>query len=282
MATAAASFSSNTQSFHPHFTYKLGQSLYIPLTSRCNSRTLPELRGDNFLLPPSVVAALCRVRDVESSTNQWAGWCAYLDTQETYQKLPPSLDYIEKLAEKEHRQPSIQDLFHEIQTQYLSSEAISSFVFSGEGEPLLRFDDMIVLSNQIRDMISMGKKETSEKTIPPSIRLTTNGLVAGQESTTTILQQCIENGISQISVALLTADPDQYEEIMQPLLPSSATMRARDTVCQFIQEATSIGRDGLDVEVTAIDRDDINKKQLEVLVESLGVTEKIRWRPYFP
>ena len=52
------------------FLYRLGNSLYVPLTSRCNSRTLPQTRGENFALPLSVVAALRRVRSVEEFQQQ--------------------------------------------------------------------------------------------------------------------------------------------------------------------------------------------------------------------
>ena len=54
-----------------YITYSLGNDLYVPLTSRCNTVTLPETRGPNFLLPASVAASLCRVRDLEHGTQQW-------------------------------------------------------------------------------------------------------------------------------------------------------------------------------------------------------------------
>jgi hypothetical protein len=50
------------------FTYQLGTSLYIPLTSKCNSKTLPQTRGGKkFLktLPKDVLCSLILVRVME-------------------------------------------------------------------------------------------------------------------------------------------------------------------------------------------------------------------------
>ena len=47
------------------YTYTLGRSLYVPLTSRCNSIPLPQTRGPRFLLPREVAEALVRVRHAE-------------------------------------------------------------------------------------------------------------------------------------------------------------------------------------------------------------------------
>ena len=54
------------------FTYQLGKSVYIPLTSQCNSKTLPETRGGTaFLrsLPLDVIKSLIFVRVVECVTS---------------------------------------------------------------------------------------------------------------------------------------------------------------------------------------------------------------------
>jgi len=47
------------------FTYTLGRSLYVPLTSKCNSISLPQTRGTGFLLPKNVAIPLINVRDAE-------------------------------------------------------------------------------------------------------------------------------------------------------------------------------------------------------------------------
>ena len=47
------------------YTYTLGRSLYVPLTSRCNSIPLPSTRGPGFTLPRLVAESLVNVRNVE-------------------------------------------------------------------------------------------------------------------------------------------------------------------------------------------------------------------------
>ena len=44
------------------YTYKLGRSLYIPLTSKCNSIPLPVSRGPNFILGKDVINVLLSFR----------------------------------------------------------------------------------------------------------------------------------------------------------------------------------------------------------------------------
>ena len=44
------------------YTYRLGRSLYIPLTSKCNSIPLPVSRGPNFILGKDVIDVLLSFR----------------------------------------------------------------------------------------------------------------------------------------------------------------------------------------------------------------------------
>jgi hypothetical protein len=104
----------------------------------------------------------------------------------------------------------------------------------------------------------------------------------------------------------MTGDSNQYQALVQPMvwIPSPTTTKmmmtkededgksslttmatssrttAHDLVCHFIQRAAEM--DGLEVEVTAVDRNDVDKAKLEALVQSLGVHTPVRWRPYFP
>jgi hypothetical protein len=299
-----------------YFTYSLGKDLHVPLTSRCNSQTLPQLRGDGFTLPVHVVAALCRVRDVERAATasaaapsppRWAGWCAYLDTQEGNQKLPPPDPAVAVLPplsfEGAERAPKTDDLFYEIQQQVHQQSSnlksknnveIQSIVLSGEGEPTLRWDDMIVLAKRVHEMVA-----TTTTTHPDlSIRLITNGLLGDVQTPRgdgsgkvvidlpSMVQSIVDSGISRVSVGLITADPQQYKEIVQPVMAGDDESvgrtfdNAHDIVCRFIEEAVRV--EGLEVETTAVARDDVDKARTEELSQSLGVVTPVRWRPYFP
>lgn len=252
-----------TQPLASCFTYTLGKNLYVPLTSRSNARTLPETRGPNFLLGAEVVAALCRVRDEEHGKQQWAPWCMYLDTQETKQKLPPPLETIVTLPEcSGERLPRVQDLTSQVLEALKRRSDTESIVLSGEGEPTMRFNDMIKLVHDLH--------ASSEVALPP-IRLTTNGLV---DSPDVVVPQIMNCGIVSISVALMTADPEQYDDLMAP-----AETGGHDKVCSLIKRAVNCG---LEVETTAVDRPEIDKHQVEMLSQGLKVSGPVRWRPYFP
>mmetsp|Transcript_55266 Transcript_55266/g.63779 ORF Transcript_55266/g.63779 Transcript_55266/m.63779 type:complete len:378 (+) Transcript_55266:158-1291(+) len=347
MATAAATAAWTTTSNQLYFTYRLGKSIYVPLTCRCNSRTLPQLRGDSFTLPVSVVEALRRVRDIEmagTSTIQEEEnlWQRYKNDDESIinnkhiivpQKLPPpppleavaSLPALLKLPRYNQREPTIDDLYEEIQQQLIPQqqqqqqqsrdeertptttiEIINSIVLSGEGEPTLRFDDMIELVRRIKSSF------TETKMSPVHIRLTTNGLVQREITATnnnnnsnntnicSAARRLKDSGISHISISLMTWDAKQYNDLVRPVLPltttttttnnldnddttttnNHTTSKAFDIMCDFIRDAVQV--DGLEVETTAVERSDVDKVKTEIFSKSLGVSKPIRWRPYFP
>jgi organic radical activating enzyme len=247
-----------TRAVLPHYyTYSLGRSLHVPLTSRCNSHTLPQLRGPGFVLPPDVVGSLLRFRDLELDSQAWAPWCAWLDTQEAPQFLPDPLEPVERI---EH-QKSIQDaLEEEIQALLVLDQDYHDDVqwdvlqFGGEGEPLL---NPIALKNLTK---------TFSAHIPIQVR--TNGLVTDCSPL-----QLLEWGVSSVSVTLLTHNPIQHESLLQPLVP-----HGHDQVCRFLQQSVECG---LQVQVTAVDRPHVDKIQTQALATRLGVEGNIRWRPYF-
>lgn len=192
----------------------------------------------------------------------------YLDTQKTNQKLPKALEPIESLEfsnetttnnkNDDGRLPTIETLTAEIEQQVASGK-FESIAFSGEGEPTLRLRALCNIAEGIS-----GK-------LP--VRVTTNGLVT-TENTADLLKS---SGVSSLSVALMTHDPEQYDKIMYPIFSHST--RSHDVVCKFIQTAVSIG---LEVEATAVERQDVDKARTQDLADRLGVTGPVRWRPYFP
>ncbi|KAL7523573.1 hypothetical protein ACHAXR_001084, partial [Thalassiosira sp. AJA248-18] len=62
----AATTAASTATAICKYTYTLGRSLYVPITSRCNSIPLPSTRGPEFVLPRSVAESLIRVRNAEA------------------------------------------------------------------------------------------------------------------------------------------------------------------------------------------------------------------------
>lgn len=310
-------------------TYSLGRSLYLPLTCRCNSATLPQTRGPGFVLPDDVVDALSEVRRLEgfgrtgvhepgggadSATNESAGGKRPLP--------PPSWPMVDVLpdpqaaldddansgrcgapvksseVDDDGRAPTVQSLVAETLTLLeRERQRYDSVVIAGEGEPTLRLGALLSVVRGLRSRPDI---------CPPSIRVTTNGLcgfpasansvhnqggeIACSTSTpTSVACRMREAGVTGVSVALMTARPERYVELMRPfLLPSFSTAggggvnvedSAHGVVLDFVRDAID---QGLDVEVTGVDLPGLDKAEAEALAAELGVVTPFRWRPYFP
>ncbi|KAL3782247.1 hypothetical protein HJC23_000310 [Cyclotella cryptica] len=202
--------------------------------------------------------------------------------------------------------PSISTLIDEVISRLDSdsydntppSPSFDQVVIAGEGEPTLRMDALLAVSRQIQS----HRKERSEAPLP--IRVITNGLVYTVPNfgyspynskrngpfplhRHVVLRDMMEAGISRISVALNTANRHEYDVLMEPCCYSSGrTMpgTAHDMVCEFILEAAKVG---MEVEITGIDRPDVDKVETDRLARLLlsvadkSKRSKVRWRKYF-
>ena len=292
-----------------YYTYQLSNSksntLYIPLTSYCNTVTLPQTRGPKFVLPSEVVASLCRVRDAEQASagakKQWEFWCRWLDQQEGFQTLPapaPASHVVslpnDDIDNDEHRPPSVTDLLAEVETFLHQQQQTTMIVVGGEGEPTLRWRALICLLEQLGPLLSTKNPTPSDNSTSRTIRIHTNGLLLGgnQDASHHLVDQllaaaaCAPNSESNIpiefSVPLMTHDPDQYDQLMQPLLleidDDSSRGRPHERVQTFLRAAAA---SRLTVDVTAVARPDVDRNRTEAFVKSLGVTTGVRWRSYF-
>jgi wyosine [tRNA(Phe)-imidazoG37] synthetase (radical SAM superfamily) len=267
------------------FCYPLGNSLYIPLTSRCNSVSLPETRGPNFKLPAYVVSSLCKVRDSDSLISdkvaRWAPWCNWLDCQEEESKhpLPKRNDVNAPVedVESSRMQAFVKEVMGEITSDIKKWDAL---VIAGEGEPTLVLDsliDIICTIDETRQRISEERK--------PHLRLVTNGLL-DTESVDRLLT-AIRNTqpsshhskLDSVSVALMASDVDEYDNLMLPQISHwSGNKRAYDIVQDFIR---SFLKEGIAVEATAVARTEVDKQKVEKVALDLGIKAPVRWRPYF-
>ena len=84
----------------------------------------------------------------------------------------------------------------------------------------------------------------------------------------------------ELSIPLMTHDPDQYDQLMQPLVHvnDSANSRPHERVVRALIRAIAAG---VVVDVTAVDRPDVDRIRTEALAESLGVTTGVRWRRWY-
>ena len=280
----------------PWYTYSLGRTLYVPITCRSNSRTLPETRGPGFTLPSHVVASLCRFRDLECQNQTWSHWCNWLDWQDTQQHLPEPVPMVTSLTASSSDviyNEAIEELLKaeiEMQLQKTTNNQqdnidhdsyYTDLKFGGEGEPILNLKLLESLSRTFRDQI-------------PTIIVMTNGLMptlsppTTETTTTDSSSLCIpsalkEWGVSGVSVAFPTHDPIQYNILMKATSTNEDTTKENDNaherLCSFIRSALACN---LQVELTAVDRPDVNKVKTQEFATKLGVPTEVRWRPYFP
>lgn len=257
-------------------TYTLGKSLYVPLTSRSNSYTLPQTRGPNFLLPSSVVSSLLNVRNIEStdpsSCNEFGSG---IEEDEPVLLPPPTLPMVPScpFRNDELLSPSADLLLNEIRG-YLNADGAKSIVFAGEGEPTLRLETLMIMSKTIRNDFGSAHDLT--------MRIVTNGLVLSHlEERKLVLGNLKKNGVNELSVALMTSCNEQYNDLMKPTsnqLGSKVHPNSHAKICQMIQDAVELG---LMIECTGVDHHVVDKELAENLAHELGASA-FRWRPYFP
>lgn len=290
------------------FTYTLGKSLYIPLTSKCNSLTLPQTRGVNFVLPNSVIASLLNVRQAEiQQSDDVSNFNVYSQIQlEGKSRLPPKntsswKDGIDQYytndsvggTSSNHETsipvldiPSTNALFQEVKHHLeLRMDEIDSIVFAGEGEPTLRLEALESLASQINYFMKECKTKEMDNTqrIKP-MRIVTNGLVLCKHpEREQVLCRLFSFGIQTLSIALMTSSPQQYDTLMQPFGFNGFSFSHGDThvhslLCELVQDAVRLG---FNVELTGVDHDYIDKGLANDLAVELGASS-FRFRPYFP
>mmetsp|Transcript_11394 Transcript_11394/g.22586 ORF Transcript_11394/g.22586 Transcript_11394/m.22586 type:complete len:238 (-) Transcript_11394:273-986(-) len=229
------------------YTYILGNSVYVPLTSYSNTVTLPATRGPKFVLPPEVVGCLDAVRTDE-------GRRPYGSTADPGGRVsgPPTETLVREL---------------DARTVGNGGAVPPDVVLAGEGEPLLRF----------RALLDVAAAASSRGSC---VRVVTNGLVPAGGPIADAVAAMRAAGVGGVTVALVAAGAERYGAIMRPAGLEAAV--AHGAVCDFVVAAVGCG---MDVEVAGVNFCGTDwpseREAVENLAASLGVT-KVRWRPYFP
>ena len=112
--------SATTASALHHYTYALGRSLYVPVTSRCNAVPLPATRGPGFALPRRVAAALLRVRDAECHRGRGEGAAA--DAAGVDLDAWDLLEEHERVLYPAYTQPLVRGLYRHLGDDALSEQ----------------------------------------------------------------------------------------------------------------------------------------------------------------
>ena len=176
--------------------------------------------------------------------------------------------------------------------------SIQSIVIAGEGEPLQRLPSILRLLGELKNdkegimttrtttTTTTGTTTTAMKKMmmkSKSIRLVTSGVMP-IEISSDVVAQLVEAGLETISVALQTHDPIEYNTtcLVQKChgsSSSSSSSSAHDQVCAFVRACV---QEGLHTETTAVERPTVDRIATETLSQALGVSNPIRWRPYYP
>ena len=148
-------------------------------------------------------------------------------------------------------------------------EKPSELCFAGVGEPLIRLRALEeaagLIQQQQPDML---------------MRINTNGLVPQSEAAA-IAKRLHNCGIRAASVAIATADAEQYAELMKPdairLTPAFTLPLGHEQVTGFIAACVAAG---MSVECNAVARPEVDIEAAGALATSLGASFRERsWHP---
>jgi molybdenum cofactor biosynthesis enzyme MoaA len=217
--------------------------------------------------------------------------------EEEFEMAGDDADYrdSERQLRRSRRRPTADELWEEILPRIQQDPSVQ-VVFAGEGEPLLRLPTLL-------DLVRRVRKETDGQS---TIRVTTNGLLPEAPSSSLSVverdeqamgavamaeiaaaRRLAEAGVQCLSVALMTSDPDQYDEIMRPVVRidnDGDPRRAHERACDMIRAGI---KTGLQVEITAVEGPGVSKSALERFASSMfsgtahAAAVPVRWRTYF-
>eukprot|EP01031_Cornospumella_fuschlensis_P042163 gene42163-51487_t len=143
----------------------------------------------------------------------------------------------------------------------VTSMGSDEITFQGIGEPLLR-----------RDVVMEAAQLIKESRHGAQLRLRTNGLIPESESFT-LATSLKASGIKFVTVSLMTDNPKQYLELMQP-----KNDLGFGEVCNFVMACVE---SGLAVGCTAVKRPDVKMSSVRALAQSLGA-QSFREYSYHP
>jgi len=184
MASAAASSHSTASILR--FTYQLGRSLYIPLTSRCNSIPLPITRGPGFVLNSDVVDVLRNVRQVEHYGGTTTSW---MNNATTANDEDPT---IYKVGLPEYDLPLVNTLYNYNNENKESTSSSSSTSSRNNNDS----------GNQHNNVKNTQRVHIQEDSIQPSIAMLVDQVASHLEDDLNLHEVCIA-GEGEVSVVFV-------------------------------------------------------------------------------
>ncbi|CAM9327146.1 unnamed protein product [Choristocarpus tenellus] len=225
--------------------------------------------------------------------------------------MPPSFSRLIPEGRDPCTQEIMESLIFELSWRAGTPKQPKEIVFAGLGEPMLRWETVKEVVTELRehhpDLLLLpsppspvGHSTLDSTSLSIPIRLVTNGLgppamMAAEDTIKTktgrnssnrdystlllppeVLAEDIHDLFDSVSVAINTADPKQYEKLMQPTLTGLVSKDAHGRVCAII---ASCAARGLATECTVVSREDVDLEAVQELASRFGAS--FRGRPYF-
>lgn len=151
-------------------------------------------------------------------------------------------------------EPSTADILKQV-TSLLAKKQWKEIVFCGFGEPLIRLDTVLDVTEQLK----------TASTVP--IRINTNGQAYLVNKDRNVINELKEAGVDRLSVSLNAPNKETYNSVCKPKLEN-----AFDSVLEFISKTKT----NIDTEITTVTIPEVNTSEMEALAKNLRVKLRIR------
>ena len=220
-------------SFRPGIAYVL-DSLYLAPTARSPAKnTMRSCRGAEFTKKDAGLAPLPASRAAKTTASDSG-----------FEPLPANAE-----------EPSAAE-FNDLVRDWIAATGSGRVVIQGEGDPLAAADVVVETLSLAQGsgakfrLNTLGQTPVTAETVWPR----RGGYLAEAVDAALPL-------VEAVSVFLPAADAGTYDALLQPRDPG-----AFDDACAFVKRASMV----MNVEVTAVDRPDVDVAQVEALAKSLG------------
>ena len=166
-------------------------------------------------------------------------------------------------------EPSAAEVAEVVASAVGAGDTLSAIVFAGAGEPLLKQRTLLEAAELIR-----------QQDASPPLRINTNGLVPKTEAAD-LAARMKAAGVASATVALASADPEEYLALMQPeelrFSPAFTQQLGHGEVTSFVKACVGVG---MAVECTAVEAPGVDVDAAAALASELGAS--FRARSYHP
>jgi cyclic pyranopterin phosphate synthase len=151
-------------------------------------------------------------------------------------------------------EPDVDDIERAIELAFLDGPA-DEVVFCGLGEPTMRLDDVLAVTEWLR-----------LRRIPS--RLVTNGHGALLNPDRDVAAELAAAGLAAATVSLVAADPATYDELCRPMFS-----KAHRAVIKFAQRCVE---EGVATTLTAVEQPGVDLADCEALARAIGAEFRAR------